>query len=79
MTQKQADTCMSCLNAIWENLKSSSDYSSDGSLNRRIADLKNVYRLMSHGVAISINSYCRVKLRQGTHCASSAKASLERK
>ncbi|KAK4002762.1 hypothetical protein OUZ56_004564 [Daphnia magna] len=64
MTQKQADTCMSCLNEIWENFKSGSGYPSDGCLHGRIMDLKNVYRLMSHGVSIPLNSYCYVKQRQ---------------
>ncbi len=55
---------MSCLNEIWENYKSAIGKQIDGTLNRRISDLKNVFRLMSHNVALSSNGYCHLIQRQ---------------
>ena len=64
ITQKRADACMSCLNEIWKSFKSDIGKQIDPSLNRRISDLRNVYRLMSHGVVVSTNTYCYLKKRQ---------------
>lgn len=64
ITQKRADACMSCLNEIWKSFKSDIGKQNDPSLNRRISDLRNVYRLMSHGVVVSTNTYCYLKKRQ---------------
>lgn len=55
---------MSCLSSISEVFQSSSIQRFDQSLKRRLSDLKNVFRLMSHEVAISSNNYCHVAKRQ---------------
>lgn len=55
---------MSCLNEIWDSLQSVSGQSTDSGLKRRISDLKNVFRLMSRGVALNSNNYCHLDQRQ---------------
>lgn len=66
MTQKRADACMNCLNGIWKSYTSTNKQQIVSSWTDRISDLRNVHRLMSHGVAISTNSYCYLKERQNT-------------
>ncbi|EFX79172.1 hypothetical protein DAPPUDRAFT_304960 [Daphnia pulex] len=66
MTQKRADACMNCLNGIWKSYTSTNKQQIVRSWTDRISDLRNVHRLMSHGVAISTNSYCYLKERQNT-------------
>ena len=55
---------MSSLKEIYETYKSASVQQIDKSLNRRISDLTNVFRLMSHGVALTSNGYCYLSQRQ---------------
>lgn len=64
VNKQRAEACMTCLNEIYEKFQSTSSRQIDNGLKRRVSELKNVFRLMSHGVAVSSNNYCHLSQRQ---------------